>query len=139
MQTRFLRDANIDDVAALMDFNLAPFAVRRDIAMLGLIHRAVLGKGSDHFRAHFEVQPGRLVKDPRSQSGGNLLTRSALGLAAIYNLLPMTLRSPGTVSTFQAALQQVVKDRAADNCDDWASTYSPRLALHTHPLRGIWN
>jgi hypothetical protein len=137
VQTRFLRDANIDDVTALMDFNLAPLAVRRDIAMLGLIHRAVLGKGPDHFRVHFEVQPGRLVKDPRSQSGGNLLTRSALGLAAIYNLLSVKLQILSTVSMFQAALQQLVKDWAANKCNDWASFFSPRLALHNHPLRGV--
>lgn len=53
VQTRFLRDANIDGVTALMDFHLAPLAVRRDIAMLVLIHRSVLGIGPDHFRVHF--------------------------------------------------------------------------------------
>ena len=38
VQTRFLRDAGLDEVAALMVFNLAPLSMRRDIAMLGVLH-----------------------------------------------------------------------------------------------------
>ena len=34
--------------------NLAPLAVRRDIAMLGLIHRAMLGRGPAQFREFFQ-------------------------------------------------------------------------------------
>jgi hypothetical protein len=54
VQQRFLRDAGIDDLSALMNFNLAPLATRRDIAMLGLIQRTVLNKGPPHFREHFK-------------------------------------------------------------------------------------
>ena len=55
VQQRFLRGTGIDEVAALMHFNLAPLATRRDIAMPGLIHRTVLGKGPPHFRKCFQL------------------------------------------------------------------------------------
>ena len=38
---------------ALGAFNLAPLSARRGMALLGLIHRAVLGKGPQHFREFF--------------------------------------------------------------------------------------
>ena len=86
-----------------MEFNLAPLATRRDIAMLGLIHRTVLGKGLSHFKSFFklaeETQRGYLTRrvaknhskqleDPRKGRFPELLRRSALGLIAAYNLLP---------------------------------------------------
>ena len=43
IQRRFLRETCVTDEQALFVFNLAPLSVRRDIAMLGVIHRTVLG------------------------------------------------------------------------------------------------
>eukprot|EP00959_Pyramimonas_sp_CCMP1952_P166744 3484884-Pyramimonas_sp.AAC.1 len=43
VQAGFLRARGITEHEALRNFNLAPLAARRDIAKLGLIHRAVLG------------------------------------------------------------------------------------------------
>ena len=45
VQGRLLRELSMSDEDALMHFNLAPLVVRRDIAMLGVIHRAVPGLG----------------------------------------------------------------------------------------------
>jgi hypothetical protein len=42
VQDKFLEDVGISSQDALLQFNLAPLASRRVIAMLGLIHRAVL-------------------------------------------------------------------------------------------------
>ena len=44
VQRRFLVDIGVDETSALLEFNLAPLGLRRDIAMLGLIHRTVLGQ-----------------------------------------------------------------------------------------------
>jgi hypothetical protein len=85
VQSKFLEEAGINDKIALMVFNLAPLAARRDMAMLGIIHRTVLGKGPRQFRDYFKRSEtgGRL--DPRETLGGELAKRSALGLVAIYN------------------------------------------------------
>ena len=55
VQSRFLRGIGVDDSAALVEFRLAPLAVRRDIAMLGLIHRAAVGEGPGHFKKFFQL------------------------------------------------------------------------------------
>ena len=89
VQSRFLRNANVDEVAALVEFRLAPLAVRRDIAMLGVIHRNVLGKGPDHFNEHFVLQTTsgtghrRQLVDPRREVKHPLIRRSLFGLIAV--------------------------------------------------------
>ena len=47
--TSFLRKLDISDVGAFVAFNLAPVAISGDIAMLGLVHRVVLGLGPVYF------------------------------------------------------------------------------------------
>ncbi len=49
LQTKFLREAGLSELDSLMIFRLAPLLARRDMAMLGLIHRTALGKGPAHF------------------------------------------------------------------------------------------
>ena len=101
VQTRFLRALGCTELEALMEFNLAPLAARRDIAMLGVVHRTVLGKGPEHFKAFFKARGQPLTKvtrlgcrrhtkqlvDPRTGAFPELMRRSALGLIAVYNLL----------------------------------------------------
>ena len=45
IQEGFLREMGLSEVDALMQYNLAPLWSRRDMAMLGVIHRAAVGKG----------------------------------------------------------------------------------------------
>ena len=53
VQKRFLREVGLTEEEALCDYHLAPLKCRRDIAVLGLIHRTVLGLGPAHFRNWF--------------------------------------------------------------------------------------
>ena len=137
VQTRFIRDAGLTEIDALMKFNLAPLAARRDIAMLGLIHRTVLGKGPRHFKEHFKMLSSGNLHDPRTAIGGELVKRSALGLAAIYNMLPSRCRKQTSVKFFQTELQRILKERATESCEDWVQTFSPRLPTTKHPLLSI--
>ena len=57
VQRRFRRECGLSDEDALLHFNLAPLETRRDIAMLGLIHRSVLGCGPRHFANMFSPSP----------------------------------------------------------------------------------
>ena len=54
IQNNFLRDIGINPVQALTDYHLAPLSARRDMAMLGVIHRSVLGLGPPHFNEFFQ-------------------------------------------------------------------------------------
>ena len=136
-----------------MLFNLAPLETRRDLAMLGLIHRTVLGKGPKHFQQFFVLQKqqarpntrlegrrqahGRQLKDLRFGTHLNCARRSALGLTAVYNLLPASAVQHKTVKDFQKELQELVKQRAREGCEDWPQTFSPRVPLHRQPLKQL--
>ena len=52
---RLLQDINMTTTDALLTCNLAPLASRRDIAMLGMIHRAVLRLGPTQFYSWFQL------------------------------------------------------------------------------------
>ena len=49
VQRRFLADVGVNETRALLEFSLAPIAMRRDIAMLGVLHCAALGQGPPHY------------------------------------------------------------------------------------------
>ena len=53
---------------ALLYFGLAPLDARRDIAVLGVIHRTVLGLGPKHFQKFF------IPANASSHPGGRLAT-----------------------------------------------------------------
>ena len=149
VQGRFLKALGCTEAEALLAFNLAPLSARRDIAMLGVIHRTVLGKGPAHFKQFFKPATARQytltrrtarlhckqLEDPRKGNFPELLRRSALGLIAVYNRLPANVVAEETVKDFQTQLQELLKKRAAEGCEDWASTFSPRVPLWRHPLR----
>ena len=150
LQTRFLREAGVSELEGLMVFNLAPLSARRDMAMLGLIHRTVLGKGPPQFREFFkpaetqenhpatrlfERRHGKQLKEWKDGTHTDVVTNSALGLVTVYNLLPDYLVQKPNVKDFQRSLQALLKQRAAANCEDWTETFSPRLPLWRHPLR----
>ena len=119
------------------------------MAMLGLLHRQVLGKGPaalGKFIKLSNVRPARHTRLSANRhrlqlesriSGGeqDYLKRSILGAIEIYNLLPAGIvESADTVKKFQSMLQDMVKDRACAHCPDWRATFCPRTPIHCHPL-----
>jgi len=139
VQTRFLRDVGVDEVAAIINFRLAPLAARRDMAMLGVIHRTMLGKGPAQFSDFFQPDPQHPDKliDPRKVSKSPLIKRSALGLVAVYNMLPHSVVSATSVSAFQTGLQDILVKLAKAGFPKWSEVFSPRLPLASHPLATV--
>jgi hypothetical protein len=148
VQARMLRIADVEDLEALFAFNLAPLRTRRDLAMLGVVHRAVIGKGPRQLSAFFSrrgstwasrtrmqgSRHGMQLEEYRNGDQTEYIRRSVLGLVTIYNLLPCFVVHAETVSIFQSRLQDVLKERALAGCADWAETFSPRVDLGQHPL-----
>jgi hypothetical protein len=127
-QDRFLRELGVTPEAAIFDFNLAPLTMRRDIAMLGLLHRAALGEGPSQFRTYFTRQQGSLrLADPLANTTtSQLMKRSIWGLVPVYNTLGGTLEC-ATVKDFQRHLQDRAKRVVCKHLlSDWGSLYSPR-------------
>ena len=120
----------MDEVTALMQFNLAPLSMRRDIAMFGMVHRAALGGGPPQIQRLIKRAPGGFqVLDPyRGRGTPPVIRRSAWGLLPVYNKLGSGAQSIKTVKDFQFYLQERVKALISKGLagDDWASTYSPR-------------
>ena len=134
VQTKFLKNVGVDEVTGLVEFHLAPLCVRRDIAMLGLIHRTVLGKGMPQFAEHFRAGRQQRLHDPRNDCAAPLIRRSVFGLCAVYNLLPPQIVAMKSVSAFQRGVQDMVCNLAKSGHPQWREMTSPRIALSTHPL-----
>jgi hypothetical protein len=130
VQTKFLLDAGIDEITSLMVFNLAPLRMRRDIAMLGMLHRAALGEGPPQLKQLFRRRRGRLMlEDPYgAETVHPLVKRSAWGLVPVYNKLGSGAHSIKSVKLFQQYLQERVKVLIQRDFvgNDWACSYSPR-------------
>ena len=129
------------ETEALVTHNLAPLSTRRDMAMLGLIHRTVLKLGPPQFNEWFypcngnvhshntRWQCGRHDKILHDYVDGDhtmMLQNSVLGLVSVYNGLPQEMVNAKTVSKFQGLLQDRLKTRAVQEMDRWSSMYSPR-------------
>ena len=140
VQGAFLRGVGLTKEAALRDFKLAPLSTRRDIAMLGLVQRTVLGKGPPHFRKWFFCDERVAAYNTRLQekshskqlhnfldgSHTELLKRSALGLPKVYNRLPEKVVQLQTTKDFQKALQHLVLEELERGGQHWETLLSPR-------------
>ena len=153
VQDKLRKAVGCTEEELLQHWNLAPLATRRDVAMLGLVHRTVLGKGPRHFQRFFRRREGGQAAsfwtrgaEKRQEHGRQLeevpythcpelLRRSALGLVKVYNMLPAHVVQAGTVKDFQSNLQELLKERVRSGCEDWAETFSPRVHWYRHPLR----
>ena len=157
VQDKVLEAAGVTEVEALLRCRLAPLAARRDMALLGLIHRTLLGKGPPQFKRFFELDEQacqerngkhRLqVKElaahwsdfalPGSRPAA-YIDHSMFGLIRVYNSLPPEIveSSPG-VSPFQAKLQDVLCHRASEGHSGWQFTFSPRNTNCFFDTRGL--
>ena len=155
IQDKLLEAVGATSVEALGAFNLAPLSARRDMALLGLLHRAVLGRGPQHFRKFFalnndalrvpsgrhrlqlvEYQDGHWTDFALPHScPANYIQHSMLGLVTIYNRLPASIvEESSNVSAFQRGLQDLLRHSAGTGDPEWARLFSPRVPQHRHPL-----
>ena len=149
IQRGFLNEIGVDEFTAFMSFNLAPLSLRRDIAMLGMIHRTVWGEGPAHFQRFFDAAPSTARRSARHQRRNrqlyeyrhgdylDMVGRSALGAASVYNLPPLELVDAESVKLFQRSLQDLARYVAASNRPEWQHLFSTRHSMHLHPLKRV--
>ena len=119
---------------ALLDFNFAPLLIRRQICMLGLIHKCCLGLAPVALCNLFSVDTrprppittrlearrhAHQLFDLCDGSQSCLLSRSMFGLVKLYNVLPASFVACRSVKLFQRKLQDVVKDMCRRGFVDW--------------------
>ena len=60
VQSAFLHELDVTPEEALLDFNLASLSSRRDISMLVLPHRGVLGDATVQFNRYVRARPAAM-------------------------------------------------------------------------------
>ena len=131
LQTNFVRDLRITPEMAFLDYNLAPLSLRRDIGLLGFIHKRVLGEchmavktllpfsdienrwHSKQLETHIDNCVGRHT----------LYWRSLFGLIHVYNRLPEHIINVNSVKEFQSRLTQSARQRCSDWDANWAKAF----------------
>ena len=122
VQASFLWSIGLDDESALRLFSLAQLRARRDIAMLGLLHRIALGKAPFSLRMLFPVQKTSLrsygwTTGARHshqlrvfiEPGHSAVSKQSLfGLAAVNNRVSPEIAETTSLNVFQRKLQHLL-------------------------------
>ena len=136
---KFLRDIRIHPSEAFLKFNFAPPTLRRNIGILGMLHKRVLGL----CHPMFQVLLPFCVDVPEYSSHGNhnkllyghlpeanfqlaLFCRSVFGMTYVYNNLPQYMVDCETVSLFQKELTKVARKACEEGDPDWTDHFSCR-------------
>lgn len=131
LQRSFLHDLGIDEATAFLQFNFAPLSLRRDIGMLGFLHKRVLGRAHPCFNALFPLASNYIRGHSKQLAthAGNfqqlLLKRSLFALAAVYNRLPQDVVDLDDISLFQGALTDFAKYGCSNGRPYWQYTFDP--------------
>ena len=144
VQRRFLRELDFSEEAALQHYKLAPLNARRDMAMLGALHKVNLGSAPAQLRLLFpclgapppapQGWPARLrrlrplhhlqLHTPATPYSTDVFLRSLFGVAHLYNRLPEHVVATTSVKAFQRKLQQALLRWAELGATDWQCLYS---------------
>ena len=138
---KFLDDIGLTDASALLDHSLAPLGMRRDIAMLGLLHKVSLGAAAQPIQNMFAPRRGSLdcfgigstfprhcrqLHDPVAFFHAPIIHRSIFGLIKVYNQLPFDVLDSKTPKHFQHHLQRSAKNAARAGQQSWQLMFSAR-------------
>ena len=139
VQRNFLHHLQVSEQDAFLDFNFAPTILRRNIAVLGLLHKRVLGlchrsfEGllpwySQRFNSERPVGHNKQlyghwleVKEHRALFG-----RSIFSMIDIYNNLPQSVVDAPSVSSFQKRLTEIARTRCKALDPMWQFSFCRR-------------
>ena len=117
---------------------LAPLGLRREIGILGFLHRVNLGLAQPQICELFQVVGSRVrprfnlrtdfhnkqLFDRVDASSTQQFRRSIFGIVGCYNALPQRIVDYQTVKQFQSALQAAVVRQISANNAGWREIYS---------------
>ena len=135
--TTFVHALNLEVEEAFLKFNLAPLALRRDIAMLGFLHKLNLPDSHADIRALFPYKPcisgdghnkqfWQLPIMQRNMQHPELLRRSIFNLVPVYNKLPQHVIDQSSVHDFQKKLTAAARYKCMNHHTDWNTFLSAR-------------
>ena len=140
VQRNFLAKLGVTQEDAFLQYNFAPTELRRNIGILGMLHKRVLGECHPSFEKllpwyshHF---PENRVYGHTKQLYGHWLhatrhpaifARSIFKMVDIYNNLPQYVVDADNVSLFQKRLTEIARDRCQRASASWAASFDARV------------
>ena len=142
VQRNFLQKPAISESTAFFEFNFPPSVLRRNIGILTLLHKRVLGlshcsfeqllpwlsqradadRGFDHIKQLY----GHWLEASQHRA---LYSRSVFAMVDIYNNLPQKIVDARSVSAFQHLLTDIAKDRCRQQIPRWEFSFCRRTGL----------
>ena len=127
MQRSFVNKIHLTEEVAFLDFNFAPPCLRRDIGILGFLHKRVLDKCHVAIKRLLPfITPQPMWHDKQLQSHLDsciarplLFQRSLFGMVAVYNRLSQDMIDCTSVPQFQSMLTHIAKDKCAAGGASW--------------------
>ena len=131
MQHGFLREIGLTIEQAFLDHNLAPLRLRRDIAVMGLLHKIQLGEAHADFfllfqqdvyeRAAFTRHNARRHRRQFRETWGNTdyYNRSIFSAVRVYNVLSADTVEAKCVKSFQTLLTKQARIACEANQLGW--------------------
>lgn len=133
VQNRFILELGLTQESAALRHNLLPLHTRRNIGMLGFLHK------SARRIVFYTIRnpPTRSARSPRLHNlqlfNGHwtshcpqLFSQSLFGLIRIYNILSPDFVEKQSVQELQHHLTDFVKNRILDGYVNWNNTFNPR-------------
>ena len=136
IQWRFLQALGLSAEGAFLQHNIAHLRLRRDIGVLGLLHRIQLGEVHDDFANLFPRAVHERVTDSRhnrrrhgrqfQEICGNTdyFNRSVFSAVRVYNVLPEYVVAAGSVQLFQSLLTKDARFYCRAGRANWERMYN---------------
>ena len=139
-QRGFLQEIGMSPEIAFVEHNFAPPRLRRNIGMLGFLHKRVLGLSHPNIQKllpfHADVFGSLRAGEHDKQLYGHILEvqqqqslhrRSVFGMVDVYNRLPQHVVNYPTISVFQRHLTLEARKLCQDGNSTWIDSFSCRL------------
>ena len=138
VQRSFVHKLGLTEQEAFLNFNFAPSSLRRNIAVLGLLHKRVLGQCHPTFErllpyaeqsidfrtfAHSKQLYGHRLEATHHRS---LFSKSIFKMVDIYNNLPQHVVDVDKVTKFQHLLTEKARVRCRQGMPFWWQSFSAR-------------
>ena len=140
LQRRFLEKLGLTESEAfLRKGGLAPLELRRDIAMLGFLHKIQLGNVHPDLHCLFPVEiepPAAPTRSTarrhslqfRKHTGNTMYFKQSLfGALTVYNFLPTYAVEATTVKAFQTLLTRDARLACEAQVPGWQTMYNCRI------------
>jgi len=139
-QHDFLIDLGVEEADAFLQHNFAPPSLRRNIGVLGLLQKRVLGLSHPVFQDllpyHVDVFGSLRPGEHDKQLYGHILNvqyqqalhgRSIFSMVYVYNRLPQDVVDSKCVTSFQTCLTCMARKACEDGDPKWANHFSCRM------------